>query len=142
MKNLFISLISSFLLFSCASTPDAPSNEFTNLSYQGGLKIYQQRCVVCHGEKGEGLKDLYPPVANSDYMIEHKNEIPCIIKNGLEGEIVVNGKMYNGRMIKHSDLSEMEVADLMTFLLNSWEMNEGNYTKEDVRELLKNCNPE
>ena len=134
-------LFLTVLLFSCSSISTENNNgkNFKNLSYQEGLKVYQQRCSVCHGEKGEGFKELYPPVANSDYMLQHKKEIPCILREGLEGEIVVNGKKYNSKMISHSDLSVMEIADLMTFLLNSWEMNEGTITKGEVKDMLKAC---
>lgn len=140
MKKIIAGIIIGVLLTSCASTPEENTNKFTNLSYQGGLEIYQQRCVVCHGAKGEGLKDLYPPIAGSDYLLKNKQMIPCIIKNGLEGEITVNGKMYNSRMLSHSDLTDMELADLMTFIFNSWEMNEGTFTKKEIKKMLDNCN--
>ena len=139
MNKYFFFLI-SLVVVSCTSLQsDNQEADFTNLSYHGGLKIYQQRCAVCHGEKGEGFKELYPPVANSDYMLAHKNEIPCIIKKGLEGKIVVNGKTYNSKMISHSDLSAMEIADVMTFLLNSWEMSEGDISASEVNEMLEAC---
>lgn len=138
--NKLYSLFIALVFVSCTSlSPDAKEADFKNLSYSEGLKIYQTRCSVCHGEKGEGFKELYPPVANSDYMLKHKNEIPCIIKHGLEGEIIVNGKTYNSKMISHSDLSPMEIADVMTFLLNSWEMGEGDITPSDVKKMLKAC---
>ena len=139
MNKLYFLLL-ALVAASCTSlTPDVKEADFTNLSYSAGLKIYQLRCSVCHGEKGAGFKELYPPIANSDYMLKHKNEIPCIIKHGLEGKIEVNGKTYNSKMISHSDLSPMEIADLMTFLLNSWEMGEGDITPSDVKKMLEDC---
>lgn len=137
----YIFVILGVFLFGCSSSQleSQGGADFKNLSYQEGLKLYQQRCAVCHGQKGEGFKNLYPPVANSDYMLTHKKEIPCILKYGLEGEIEVNGKKYNSKMISHSDLSVMEIADLMTFLLNSWEMGEGDITPADVKTMLEHC---
>lgn len=129
----------ALILMSCISTPDENKNKFTNLSYQSGLEIYQNNCSVCHGEMGEGFKDLYPPIAGSDYLMNHKNLIPCIIKNGLEGEITVNGKVYNSKMLGHDNLSDMEIADLMTFMFNSWQMNEGEFSKSDIKNMLDNC---
>ena len=137
----FIALISfTYLLISCSSSQESiPEKGVTGLSYQSGLKIYQERCAVCHGKKGEGLKSLYPPIAHSDYLLKNKDQVPCIIKNGLEGEIVVNGKTFNSVMLAHKDLSDMELADLMTFLFNSWDYSEGEYTKSDIKKLLENC---
>ena len=139
MKNKLVIILFSLLLVSCSSVPEENKNKFTNLSYQGGLEIYQARCAVCHGENGQGFKDLYPPIAGSDYLTKHKDLVPCIIKNGLEGEITVNDKVYNSKMISHSDLTDMELADLMTFIYNSWEMNEGTFSKGEIKDMLDNC---
>lgn len=139
MKSKVVVVLFAVLLMSCSSVPDENKNKFTNLSYQGGLEIYQARCAVCHGESGQGLKDLYPPIAGSDYLLKNKESIPCIIKNGLEGEITVNGKVYNSRMLSHTDLTDMELADLMTFIYNSWEMNEGTFSKGEIKDMLDNC---
>ena len=139
MKFQIIIVVLSVWLTACSSAPEENKNKFTNLSYQGGLEIYQTRCAVCHGDAGQGFKDLYPPIAGSDYLIKNKESVPCIIKNGLEGEITVNGKVYNSKMLSHTDLTDMELADLMTFIYNSWEMNEGTFSKSDIKNMLDNC---
>ena len=131
---LIIALVSA-----CSFPVNEPEKPFKNLNYQEGRLVYEAKCQVCHGKKGEGTKALYPPIASSDYLASHINEIPCILTQGLDGKIIVNGKDYDTRMLPHDDLSELQIADLMTFMLNSWQMNEGNFTKEDVRELLENC---
>ena len=33
----------------------------------------------------------------------------------------------------------MELADLMTFIYNSWEMNEGTFSKGEIKDMLDNC---
>ena len=47
------------------------------------------------------------------------------VANGLSGEIVVNGETYNGVMPKLG-LSDEEIANVVTFVANSW----GNQGKE------------
>lgn len=64
---------------------------------------------------GEGLRDLYPPIKGSAYLA-NQNGMICIIKNGLEGVIKVNGKEYNQKMPPIKGLYNLDLAQLLTFL--------------------------
>ena len=34
-----------------------------------GKDVYTTYCQSCHMEQGEGLEDVYPPLAKSDYLM-------------------------------------------------------------------------
>lgn len=101
-----------------------------------GKEIYLRNCVSCHMDQGEGLAGIFPPVANSDYMLADKKRAIQQILKGITGEMTVNGVKYNGEM-NGFDLTDEQVSDLMNYLFNSFG-NKGGITKpEEVKAVRK-----
>ena len=98
-------------------------------SIQAGSEIYQDFCVQCHLQNGEGVSGVFPPLKNSDYLLNDVNRSIVAVKKGLSGKIEVNGEAYDGLMTAQG-LTNEEVADVMNYILNSW----GNSTDEQVTE--------
>lgn len=105
-----------------------------------GQILYRQHCSNCHQENGQGLGKLYPPLAQSDYMLASVKRSVCGIKNGINGEIVVNGERYNQAMNGYPQLTDIEIAEITTYIYNSWENNEGLIAVDTVSQLLDSCN--
>ena len=84
-----------------------------------GILVYKTNCANCHQTNGQGLAALYPPIAGSDYLAD-KNSVICLIRYGQQGPIVVNGKRYNRPMPAQPHLSDLEVAELTTYIYNEW----------------------
>ena len=114
---------------------------FDSYSPHPGEPLYQTHCANCHGPEGEGLRDLYPPLAQSDYLAANEDILPCIIKAGMSGPIQVNGKEYNMLMPGVPFLSDGEVTNLMNYIYGRWENDGRHVTLTEVREDLANCNP-
>lgn len=106
-----------------------------------GAQLYQTHCASCHGEQGQGLRRLIPPVAASDYLAPHRADLPCLIRNGQKGPVVVNGIEYNQVMPGHKqDLTDAEITNLLNFVQQSWGNQNELYTIREVTELLGPCN--
>ena len=106
-------------------------------SISDGKMIYEDFCVQCHLDSGEGIKGIYPPLNKSDYLLENINKSIHSIKFGLKGDIVVNGIKYNGVMINQG-LENEEIADVMNYITNSWDNNLSiQITEKRVSELKK-----
>ena len=105
------------------------SESFKN-SIERGKVIYTDFCVTCHLPYGEGVKDVNPPLAKSDYLVKNREASIRGIKFGQQGEITVNGKKYNNIMAPLG-LSDNEVADVMNYITNSW----GNRNNKMITEL-------
>lgn len=123
MKLFFIGYLlllpfTSFLLYQ-----DTPLQQ----SMQRGKEVYADFCVTCHMENGEGVPMVFPPLAQSDYLINNRTESIRGIKYGQSGELVVNGVTYNSVMM-NMGLEDEEVANVMNYILNSW----GNTTDRPV----------
>lgn len=101
-----------------------------------GEDTFKQVCVACHQANGEGIPNVFPPLAKSDYMNADPNRAITAIVNGLEGEITVNGAKYNQVMPK-LELSDEQVANVVTYVLNNYGNKGGEVTPEQVKKLRK-----
>ncbi len=88
-------------------------------SIERGSEIYADFCVTCHMADGKGVAYTFPPLANSDYLFQNREESIKGVKFGRQGELIVNGITYNNAMTPLG-LEDEEVADVMNYILNSW----------------------
>ncbi|MCG6503285.1 copper-containing nitrite reductase [Kingella pumchi] len=96
-----------------------------------GEAVYKANCIACHGPEGKGVEGAFPPLAGSDYLnSDHKRGIQAVVK-GLSGKITVNGKEYNSVMPAVA-LKDDEVANVLTFVLNSFGNKGGQVSAADV----------
>lgn len=97
-----------------------------------GKDIYTAYCITCHMEQGEGLEDVYPPLAKSDYLMADKKRSIQQVLYGANEEMKVNGKTYNAEMTGF-DLSDQEVSDVLNFIRNSFGNKGAAVTPEEVK---------
>ena len=98
-----------------------------------GKTLYNGTCSVCHGDNGSGMPGVFPPLAESDWITKHSaDEMIAVVLNGLSGPVTVNGKDYNSVMPPMSQLTDDEVANILTYVRQ--EMNNGASAvkKQDV----------
>lgn len=133
MKSTFLSVLISLFII---ATGFSQSESFKN-SFDRGKVIYTDFCITCHLPNGEGVKDVYPPLAKSDYLVKYREASIRGIKFGQQGEITVNGKIYNSIMAPMG-LSDNEVADVMNYITKSWgNKNETLITVDEVAKIKK-----
>ena len=101
---------------------------------ESGKQIYTKTCFACHQATGEGIANAFPPLANSDYLNEDVKRAIAIVLHGKTGEITVNGAKYNSIMTKQT-LTDDEIADVLTYVYNSWGNNKTNVTTTMVAEV-------
>lgn len=102
-----------------------------------GKTVYTQNCAACHQVDGKGIPAAFPPLAKSDYLIKKDSkEIIGILKNGLTGEIVVNGEKYNSVM-PALGLSDEDIANVLSYVYDSWGSSKKVITPADVRAVPK-----
>ena len=97
-----------------------------------GQKAYAAACQACHQADGKGLPGAFPPLAGSDYLKADAKRAIGIVLHGLTGKVVVNGKEYNSVMPPMTQLSDAEIADALTYVMNSWGNDLGQVTAADV----------
>lgn len=130
------------LLFSCTSQTDTRqdySPKFQQYYVQGGI-LYEQYCSNCHQRNGKGLGRLYPPIDQSDFMDNNFEDVVCIIKYGKQGSLLVNDIEYNMTMKSNPGLTELEVAEISTYIYNTWSHKKGLIDVKEVTQILSTCN--
>src|SRR3954468_23010757 len=124
-----------FLLLSCTPSseknPNASSSKFTQY-YNQGEQLYQKNCSNCHQKNGTGLGRVYPPLQASDFVDKNFNEVICIMRNGKKGELIVNGKNFNQPMRGIPTLTDLEIAEIATYIYNTWGSQRGIIDVKDA----------
>jgi len=104
-----------------------------------GQALYEKHCSNCHQKNGQGLGRLYPPLALSDFLQNNFEKSMCLMKYGIQGEITVNGKSYNKTMPAIPSLTELEIAEIATYIGNSWGQEQGLIDVTRSSKIIGNC---
>jgi nitrite reductase (NO-forming) len=99
---------------------------------KAGEALFNGTCSVCHQSNGNGIPNVFPPLAKSDYLNADTVRAAGVVLNGLSGPVTVNGATYNSVMPPMSQLNDDEVANILTYVLNSWGNNGGQLSAADV----------
>jgi nitrite reductase (NO-forming) len=97
-----------------------------------GKILFEANCAACHQVNGQGVPQVFPPLAKSDYLMARQDKGVNIPLKGLTGEIKVNGTVYNGIM-PQMQLTDDEIASILTYVRNSWGNKGGLVKAEEVR---------
>ena len=108
--------------------------------YPMGAALFQNVCQACHGAEGNGVTSLAPPLNNSDWVTGDKERLAAVVLYGLNGPIRVNNKMYkvpevSGEMpgiASNPDISDEEVAQVLSYIRNTWANSAEKVSKEEV----------
>lgn len=103
-----------------------------------GKSLYETNCAACHQASGQGVPNVFPPLAKSDYLMGREDKGIGIVLRGLTGEIVVNGVTYNGVMPQLL-LNNDEVANILTYVRNSWGNDAGEMITSEEVEAVRNA---
>ena len=80
--------------------------------YRKGEEIYAVQCAACHGPEGEGEEGVASALVGSEWVNAGRNNLVRILLQGKEGAI--------GLMPPQRNLSDEEIAQVLTFVRNAW----------------------
>lgn len=95
-------------------------------------------CGGCHQGNGGGLPGQFPPLAKSEYVVGGTERLIRIVQHGLVGPVTVNGQGYNtpgGMQPFGAAMSSQDLANVLTFVRNSWGNQATMVTKEMVQKV-------
>jgi len=99
-----------------------------------GKRVFTQICSACHQGNAMGLPGAFPPLAMSDYLNADPKRAIGIVLNGLSGKITVNSTGYESVMpAQGSNLSDGEIANVLTYVLNNFNNKGGNISAAEVK---------
>ena len=141
MKRIINLLVFSVLLagiiFSCQSNnekkkveavnPEQLSKEITNNlpnktaeKVHPGKAVYNQYCLACHQSDGLGVHGMHPPLGPGSWVGKDPKELVAMLIKGLNGKVEVNGEVYNSFMPSQAQLTDQEMADVLSYVRSSF----------------------
>jgi cytochrome c len=133
MRGLIIIL----LAISMSACSDEELVSMQQLS--SGAKLYELHCSNCHQADGSGLAQLIPPLKRADYLSKAALNLPCIIKKGMQGSMVVNGVEYNQKMPAQTNLSDKDILHICLFVLQKFPEKPISVSEEALGQALQKC---
>jgi len=102
---------------------------------EAGKTLYLGTCSTCHQLDGAGTPKVFPPLAKSDFLLADKKRAIEIVLNGLSGEVKVNGNVFNSVMPPWSHLPDDAIANILTYVFNSFGNTGDAITTKDVTDV-------
>jgi mono/diheme cytochrome c family protein len=103
-------------------------------SASDGAVVYLANCSSCHQTNGQGVPGAFPPLAGDPIVTGNPAAVIAIVKNGLDGRIVVNGQAYSGIMPRWKGLiSDEQIAAVATYIRTSWRNHAPGVSVSDVQ---------
>lgn len=104
-----------------AAAADDPARAWTLDELKArGEKVYAANCVACHQASGKGTPPAFPPLDGSKVVTGPKEA---------QLDIVMNGKPNTPMAAFGKQLSDVELAAVVTFTRNNW----GNKTGDQIQ---------
>ncbi len=133
--HIFAAIVSTALAAAAAPAGERPA-PVTKDQLIRGRQVYQQICFSCHQLNGQGIPGTFPPLADSDLLLNHRGRAITTVLQGLQGPVKVNGRSYNNVM-PNLNLSNRQVADVLTYVSNSWGNQASAVTAKTVAKTRK-----
>jgi mono/diheme cytochrome c family protein len=91
--------------------------------FEKGKVVYTSLCAACHQPHGYGLDGLAPPLVDSEWVLG-KPDVPArIVMHGLAGPMKVGSRTWNLAMPPLMQLTDEEVAGVLTYIRREWDHN-------------------
>ena len=126
----------AIVISSCQSEAELTFQRY----YTSGQVVYQNRCQNCHGANGEGLGAVIPPLTDSVFLRTNLHRLPCFIKYGVLESLIVHGKSYAQQMPPQGQFTPIDIAEVLTYVGNSFGNKMGVIEEPGVGEDLGKCN--
>jgi mono/diheme cytochrome c family protein len=100
-----------------------------------GKKVYDATCLACHQPDGSGVPNMNPPLIKTKWVLGDKKQLTKIVLKGMQGgEIEIDGdKFHNPMPPQESTLTDQEIADVLTFVRNSFGNKASMVTVAEVK---------
>jgi mono/diheme cytochrome c family protein len=102
-------------------------------SLERGKIAFEQYCLACHQADGSGVQRLNPPLIQTKWVLGEKPTLINVVLKGLDEEIEVEGETYANTMPPLTHLTDQEIADVLTYVRNSFTNKASAVTPAEVK---------
>jgi mono/diheme cytochrome c family protein len=99
-----------------------------------GKLVYLKQCLACHQMDGGGVPHLNAPLDGATQVVNNNKErLIRIVLKGMTESVELDGEYYSNKMAPHSDLTDQEISDVLTYVRNSWANKASAITPAEVK---------
>ncbi len=133
-------LAGAFLLLSHTNKPAVSFQAGLQASITRGKQVYLEQCLACHQVDLGGVQGMNPSLVKAKFVLGDKPTLIKIVLNGLSG-VEIDGESYNGVMAPHPDLTDLQIADVLTYVRNSFGNKASAVTAAQVKAIRATNKP-
>ena len=111
----------------------APTRSPSATTLNNGKTVYTNTCLPCHMADGGGVPRMNPPLAATTYVLGDKAKLIGIVLNGFSEDVEINGQTYSNTMPPQAQLTDAQIADVLTYVRNSFSNKASTVTLADVK---------
>jgi mono/diheme cytochrome c family protein len=100
--------------------------------FERGRGVYNTLCIACHQPGGVGLDGLAPPLLDSEWVTGPADHAIRIVLHGIDGPINVAGTTWRLSMPPLPQLTDEDIAAVLTYTRREWEHTASPITPEAV----------
>jgi mono/diheme cytochrome c family protein len=119
MKRMSVVFVLAIALMSQTKKPAVPAQGGLQASIARGKAVYMEQCLSCHQADAGGVQGMNPSLIKAKFVLGDKPTLVKIVLNGLTG-VEIDGDSYNGVMAPHADLTDPQIADVLTYIRNNF----------------------
>lgn len=130
---LLIACAAAFVLMAAQTKPQpVPKKVMEN-----GKKVYDTYCLPCHQQDGSGVPNMTPTLIKTTWVTGDKTKLVQVILKGMQG-VEVDGETYDNVMAPHDYLTDQEIADVSSYIRNSFGNKASVITPAEVKKIRAN----
>ena len=107
--------------------------EISEAKMQSGKKAYQVYCQSCHMDNGGGVPHMNASLIGSKIIAGDKEQLIRIVLHGSGAFANDAARKYQNKMPSLANLNDQEIADVLTYIRNSFGNNGPAITPPDVK---------
>lgn len=143
MKTVFSCVLFTFLAGSLMAqarttvkktvTKSSTSPTTVAASVARGKTVYAANCLACHQADGSGVPNLNPPLIQTAWVLGPKVILINQVLKGSKGKVEIEGDRFENAMPAQAHLSDQQIADVLTYVRNSFGNKASAVTTTEVR---------
>ena len=128
-------MIPSVLMAQNGALDKNGSAKAVQVSVNRGKTVYLTYCLPCHKADGSGVPNLNPPLIKSKGVQGDKATLITMVLKGSSGKVEIDGETFKNTMPAQLHLSDQQIADVLTYVRNSFDNKADAVTPAEVKEL-------
>ncbi|HVW95572.1 MAG TPA: cytochrome c [Mucilaginibacter sp.] len=112
-----------------------PAGSALGASMTRGKIVYGKVCIACHMADGNGVPNMNPPLVKTSYVLGDKKKLIGIVLHGFNEDVEINGQTFSNSMTPHAELSDQQIADVLTYVRNNFGNKASRVTPAEVKKV-------